>query len=229
MKYSSKLKLLVALLLGFGMIMPASAGTVNVSVPGSSNPWLAGMPDGSTAKGDTAPDASPVEVLGLTFTGGQVLTFSATGWADYGGDCQGTSPDAGNCGTGNSAAANGMSDITAPWNSLIGVFLGDDQPDGFFPPTGLDFTDNTNFTSLSPDLRQVFFIGDGLTGTGNGSVQQFIVPTGATRLFLGSLDGGGWYNNGGSFDVTVSSVPVPPALYLLGSGLLGLAGMARRK
>jgi hypothetical protein len=58
-------------------------------------------------------------------------------------------------------------------------------------------------------LQQSFFIGDGLTGTGVGSVQTFIAPEGATRLFLGSMDGGGWYNNVGSFKVVVETAPVP--------------------
>src|ERR1700720_24062 len=43
-----------------------------------------------------------------------------------------------------------------------------------------------------------------LPGTGSGSIQNFIIPTGATRLFLGTMDGYGWYNNIGSFGVTVT-------------------------
>jgi hypothetical protein len=57
----------------------------------------------------------------------------------------------------------------------------------------------------------VFFIGDGLTGTGKGNVQKFAVPRGATRLFLGIADGGsfggppGCYgDNLGTFQVQVS-------------------------
>ncbi len=57
---------------------------------------------------------------------------------------------------------------------------------------------------LSPFLKQVFFIGDGLTGNGTGAAQQFIVPAGATRLFLGPADGTGWVNNSGAFTVQVS-------------------------
>jgi hypothetical protein len=86
-------------------------------------------------------------------------------------------------------------------------------------PAGLDFTSiGTSFASLSPLLDQVFFIGDGLTGDGSGSVQQFIVPTGATVLYLGISDAPGYQgdpgaygDNGGafttSFDVTSSGVP----------------------
>ena len=32
-----------------------------------------------------------------------------------------------------------------------------------------------------------------------------------------------------TFDITVSAVPVPPAVWLFGSGLVGLIGVARRK
>ena len=53
---------------------------VTVTVPGTSDPWLAGMPDGSTASGgDIAPDQSPVEVLGLSLLSGTRLRFSASG------------------------------------------------------------------------------------------------------------------------------------------------------
>ena len=74
-------------------------------------------------------------------------------------------------------------------------------------PAGLDFSTPParSQPSMAPVLNQVFFIGDGLTGTGSGSVQQFVVPLGATRLYLGSSDGpGANYNNSSNFAVTVS-------------------------
>jgi hypothetical protein len=81
----------------------------------------------------------------------------------------------------------------------------------------LTFSDATiGFESLAPELHQGFFIGDGLTGTGTGSVQKFYVPTGATRLYLGVYDAYGWTglpgyydDNGGQFDVTVAPTVVP--------------------
>jgi hypothetical protein len=62
-------------------------------------------------------------------------------------------------------------------------------------------------------------------------VQQFIIPAGATRLYLGSSDGAGAnYNNSGSFSVSVSDtgttstapapVPAASAPILLATGLL---------
>jgi hypothetical protein len=60
---------------------------------------------------------------------------------------------------------------------------------------------------LSSLLRQVFFIGDGLSGSGTGAVQRFVAPAGATRLFLADLDGLGQnYDNSGQFVVVVSSL-----------------------
>ncbi len=58
----------------------------------------------------------------------------------------------------------------------------------------------------------MFFIGDGRTGTGAGAAQSFVVPAGATRLFLGVSDGFGWFNNSGSFAVTIASGAVVASL-----------------
>ena len=66
-------------------------------------------------------------------------------------------------------------------------------------------------------------------GTANTIVfQEFIVPTGATRLYLGIMDLDTWSsNNSGFFKVDVQVVPLPPSFLLLGSGLLGLASWRR--
>jgi hypothetical protein len=52
-------------------------------------------------------------------------------------------------------------------NALIGVFLTDDRPDRSDTPRPLDYRairrDNKSF---SPQLKQVFFIGDGRTSSG---------------------------------------------------------------
>ena len=60
------------------------AEPIIVSVPGTSNPWLAGMPAGSTASfGDVAPAHSPAEVVGLVFAPGDLLVFAAVGATDH--------------------------------------------------------------------------------------------------------------------------------------------------
>ena len=76
---------------------------------------------------------------------------------------------------------------------LIGVFLDGAEPTGTAPAT-LDYSVTSPLAlTVSPLLRQLFFIGDGL-GTG-GANQHFMVPTGATRLFLGFADGVPYFRN----------------------------------
>jgi hypothetical protein len=184
---------------------------VAVSVPGTSNPWLAGMPNGSTAlQGDNAPAHSPVLVNGLTLTPGAKLKFSASGTVHYG-DGFLTAPD----GRGDAVTyhgytepagkINGIGNIITQHNSLLGVFLTNEQPDGSPAPSALDFSTagSRDFLTFSPQLKQVFFIGDGKTS--GGADQEIVVPAGATRLYLGTMDGSGWFNNGGSFSVTVTA------------------------
>jgi len=84
------------------------------------------------------------------------------------------------------------------------------------PPPTLDFAQiGINFLSIAPQLHQLFYIGDG-TADPNGVSQVIRVPAGATKLYLGLIDGtisGGfpdWYeDNSGSFTINVIA-----ALYL---------------
>jgi hypothetical protein len=132
-------------------------------------------------------------------------------------------------------AENGISDVIAPLNSLVGIFLDDSQPNLSAAPPRLDFTSGGNvsggidYLTLMPGLRQVFFIGDGLTSA--ALQQDVIVPSGATRLFLGTMDGYEWSNNHGSFDVELTLVPEPAtmSLLVLGMAAAGLAGRLRRR
>ena len=216
-------------------ICSASASTIGpITVSGSSNPYLAGMPSGSTCcSGDAAPGQSPVQVLGLALTPGTALTFSVTGSVNFFAAAPTDPPDGGGF-FGGTPSANGIAGMNAPVDALVGVFLDSTQPSLSAAPAGLDFSVlGLNFSSLSPGLKQVFFIGDGLTGNGTGSVQQFIIPTGTTRLFLGTVDGFGWFNNTGSFSVSItgdgaSSVPEPNSIFLVGLGLVSTL-LIRRK
>jgi hypothetical protein len=218
----------------------AALGGAAQLVPGTSNPYLAGMPNGSTCcSGDTAPAQSPVLYTLFPVTPGSILLFSAAGSVDNAGGTPTLTPDGG--GVFTTVSNNGISGATWPINALVGVFLDASQPDSSAAPAALDFSGSglgTGFTTLSPALKQAFFIGDGLTGTGTGSIQQFVVPAGATRLFLGTSDGVGWFNNTGTFNVTsgqggptptptipAPTAPVPtlsfPMLALLGLVLAG--------
>lgn len=217
-------RILVAATLALGLTASANASTI---VPGTSNPWLAGMPDGTTASfSDSAPAQSPV-LVALSFAPGDFLVFASTGTTDH---C-----DFGGCGLAGAegdfleppwghavGAENGIADVVAPIDALIGVFLGPDQPDSSAAPAALDFSTPAlrDFATLSPLLKQPFFIGDGLRNDFT-TLQYFVVPAGATRLFLGTMDGFDWFNNVGSLDVTATSVPEPTTIVLVGAGVLG--------
>lgn len=226
-----------------GFTGPVSAVSFGpISVPGTSDLWLAGMPAGSTASGtgslsgpDEAPAQSPVLVPGLSLAGGSTITFGVTG---VGVSNSGVCCDALEGSTFVKHAdgvQNGIGNVNAPINSLIGVFLTSSQPDPSAVPSEFNFASSgVNFLSLAPGLQQPFFIGDGLTGPG-GVVQSFIVPDGATRLFLGTMDEFEWRNNSGSFTVfgeliaaDLAPTPEPATLLLFAATAAGL-GWARRK
>jgi hypothetical protein len=228
---------LVSIFSGLGMACDEiTCPTKFITVPGTSDMWLAGMPNGSSASynlgsgelADYSPANSPILV---NVTSGMTLQWFATGQVGHPGDPAG--PD----GAGSliyshyKGAENGISDITVPIDSLLGVFLSSDQPDLTTAPAALDFSTaaSLDYTNLTPLLKQVFFMGDGVT---SGSVAQtIVVPTGATRLYLGTMDGFSWNNNVGSFSVclSTSTVPEPATLLLFGLGLAGAAGIRRFK
>ncbi len=65
---------------------------------------------------------------------------------------------------------------------LLGVFLGADEP-ADPAPGRLNLTGRHDDVSFAPQIGQVFFIGDGVTA--GGVAQRFVVPGGATRVFVG--------------------------------------------
>jgi hypothetical protein len=166
---------IVSLLLVWAVLPATSnstnAGVIVVNVFGHNNPFLAGAPNGATALGDFAPQQSPT--LALTgFDTTQVLTFSAIGGFNFGGGVPIATADGQGLGNDNMSAENlGISGpMGIRFDALVGVFLDDSVPSGMAPAS---LNSGIAFTSLSPGLRQIFWIGDGLTGTGTGDVQQF--------------------------------------------------------
>jgi len=110
----------------------------------------------------------------------QALTFSSvTGSWSCGYQFNGPDgTDSGGCYVHNNMAAPAgpfsgfdMSDFSTP---LVGMFLEDSLPTLAPPTLRFYWSDSslggiqTNFTTLNPQIGQVFFIGDGLTGTGTG-------------------------------------------------------------
>jgi len=106
-----------------------------------------------------------------------------------------------------------------------------------------------DFLDTSGDLAASHFQGDSSSGSSIGAVLGSTLNLGQDNLtnsafsfgglsFLFTINAGstGYPNNFTNFDVRViggdvslTPVPVPAAVWLFGSGLLGLVGMARRK
>jgi hypothetical protein len=174
-------------------------------------PWLAGMPNGSSVApygGNTtpatAPNNSPLAVTNIPLTAGSKLYFRRTsGSTSY--MNAGTFNADGNTGwIVQQNPANGINSTAAPLNSLVGIFLDNRAPNTWSQAASLNFSTGASrdFTTLSPQLKQVFFIGDGMTA--NNQLQEFVVPAGATRLYLGLMDEKGWWwDNTGTLTTTM--------------------------
>ena len=203
----------IALLLPFtaALSLAATQTAATLRVPATSNPYLAGLTAGTSSYGDSAPQQSPV-LVELYLGNAAYVSFSATGSAQHHPNRppKFDSPNGSLAVT--HAAEHGISQLTAPIDSLLGVFLTDDRPDRDPAPPAVNFrTVGWNFVSLEPKLKQVFFIGTGhVNARPPGSSRKklterrFFVPKGATRLFLAVMDEYEWNNNEGYFDVTVT-------------------------
>lgn len=109
---------------------------------------------------------------------------------------------------------------------LAGVFLGSGVP--AIAPNRLDFTNSMDFASITPELGQSFYIGDGFNQS-TSLAQVFNAPVGATRLFLGFEDAfdfqgpaGSYHDNAGSLQVIVQPAPEPTSILILASAILVL-------
>jgi hypothetical protein len=71
-----------------------------------------------------------------------------------------------------------------------------------------------------PSSGQAFFMGS------SGSV---VVPAGAVKLYLGTMDGYGWANNIGAFEVNVHGTPDAGSSLAFLGGAIAMLGAVRRK
>jgi len=224
------------------------AHATTVTVNATDDIYAAGLasPPSFDHGGGTLPTGIPV-------TGGTVVTFSVTGSVtlDSGGFFNNPDGTGSEVSQSTNAGYGSIAGVAAPNDGyLVGLFVPAGGPTGP-QPTSLDFRtggnvpDGTAFISLAPLLDQTFFIGDGQTGDGTGTVQKFLVPNGAAILYLGISDSRfygapgypccndpSWYiDNSGTFEVTIAETPLPATLPLFASGLgaLGLLGWHRKK
>jgi len=189
----------------------AGAQAHAIKVKGKANPFLAGQPAGTTCcSGDSAPAESPVLALD-DLQAGETLTFSTTGSVGFERGSVAPTADGYTNDVFNMTADYGTG-VSGPLNvntsGLVGVFTNGTQP---VDPAPAQLNSGVSFKTLSPGLNQIFWIGDGLTGTGTGKRQKFIVPTGAATLYLGVADGFGWANNPGKITVKIHAKPAQAA------------------
>ncbi|MEH1802005.1 MAG: hypothetical protein V7L13_23165 [Nostoc sp.] len=192
-----------------------SVSTTTVSA--QSDPWLAGMLQNSNANECKEPNFysisqyqnnSPSEVEKISLNPGSYLMFTTknkvnTGNKEVYNDADGSKSKKDQAPHG--GGDNGISNIHAPNGALVGVFTGEDPPNKSQRPDTLLFETEKerNYPTLSPKLKQVFFIGDGKTDM--DVKQKVIVPEEARHLYLGILDWCNWDDNQGYFDVEVTS------------------------
>ncbi len=208
------------------------AGRTDLTIPAASEAWPGGMirhvsptpeeiketlpPGISVATGDVIKVTDPA-IGGISF-------FNGFGPPYFGPEGNGSSTSS------NLSAYGGISGYIGPQGALTGVFLND-----LIPTTGaplvLDYPGGLDFATLSPELGQVFYIGDGTTS--GGDFKEFIAPTGATRLFFGIPDGfsfvgepGAYDDNDGAYRIRVGVNAEPtPVIPLPATGLMLLSAL----
>jgi Flp pilus assembly protein TadG len=202
------------------------------SARASGNLWLAGTPDNTTVTNNAAnaaqydnsgtvasPKQRPVaiDLDALGFKPGDTISFAGidgTGaykaGATFGPDgdvTRNVSVGDGSTPPVPTDAFNGIANTRAPIGSVIASFASDAAPTATAAPACLDFGSaaQRDYTQLSPQLKQVFYVGDGERS--NGVRQTIVIPAGATRVFVGMMDAWQWNDNVGTFDVSVDGKP----------------------
>ncbi len=200
------------------------ATSINVSVSATSDPYFAGMPNNTTSTyGDDAVHNGATEVTALNINPGDILTFAGftgvssvlPGYMPYVGPAGATNYYTGyamhhgenwdGSGNPNGYTENGIADAIMPESALMAMFLNDNPPNWSAAPSSV--VDWTNSTVLNQsvydnlELKAPFLIGTGVTSS--GTVKQFVVPEGATRLYIGTWDGLQYSSNAGSYSGTI--------------------------
>lgn len=170
----------------------------SLTVGGTANMWGAGhgvAPGGGALPPGIVLELGAGAIVTFTSVTGSMVHFGAT-----------PIPPDGISGTLPLPSVGGIAGYSLPTRQrgMAAVFLGPAEP--VDPaPAQLSFPDG-EFTSVSPAVGQMFYVGDGRNSA--SVVQSFVVPAGATRLFLGTTDlcsnvmPGCFDDNSGSYTVT---------------------------
>jgi hypothetical protein len=168
-------------------LAPAARADVTLGVPATANLYRAG--GNAPASPGTDPPSAEIGDAAAGLVLHFVFVVGTTDCDGAGATCAPQGPDGSVAGNRQGGPVGALSEIAyrgAGSLPLLGVLLGPSLPAD--APGGLDFRYAEGFDELAPALGQVFWIGDGLTGTGSGDAQGFVVPPGATRLYLGYDD-----------------------------------------
>jgi PEP-CTERM motif-containing protein len=214
------------------------------TVNGMDDIFESGYGTGGTAVGGTLGNFPNFIALGA---GATSVTFSGiTGTTNFCGGSVGCNSGADgianpyNPNGTNLTAGNSLSGIIFNGQVffLTGVFTNGSTPSGAAPATPTFTNASVLGATFSPLLNQLFFIGD---GQGTGGTQTFVVPTGATNLYLGFADGtpgfqttvGAYDDNSGSLSgnvtINASAIPEPATFGFIGLGLAALGLLRKRR
>ena len=190
-----------------------------ISLNSTANMYMSGMPAGtSNSFGDTTSNSPSYSVTCIDVVPGTWVSITSPsgtttilpGYVPYSNaDGEATRPlhhrqnyDGTDMGIG---SENGIGDAIIPASTMTGMFLTDDPPTVGPTPATVDWSsassrDQVSYATLT--TKAPFPIGDGKTS--GGTLQRFLVPAGATRLFLSVWDGTASNNNAGTLTATIN-------------------------
>ncbi len=179
------------------VILLGGGETQKVEVPATADIYLVGASEETTAQlSDPGTKPIKIDVDGV----GAVSFPSVDGDVGACDGCVPATPDGSSLSFGSTAitAFNGIAGVTHANRTLfvVGVFVGEDNPSQAGDAV-VDLTDADEEVKQEPDLGEPFFVGDGETG--DGDLQEIVVPADAKTLYLGFADGFSFVGSPGAY------------------------------